>query len=168
MATVESTMRRSTSAHWPMLFVFLVACFGAAGIGSALTTSALGDWYPTLTKPSFNPPNWIFGPVWTVLYLMMAIAGWFAWRAGPPPPAAAVWTPYFTQLALNTAWSGIFFYLHAPGWAFAEIILLWLAIAATIAAFARRSKVAAWLLVPYLAWVSFAALLNFSLWRLNS
>jgi len=168
MATVESTLRRPNYSHWPMLLVFLVACFGAAGIGSALTTSALGDWYPTITKPSFNPPNWIFGPVWTVLYLMMAVAGWLAWRAGPPPSATAVWVPYFTQLALNTAWSGIFFYLHAPGWAFAEIILLWLAIAATIVMFYRRSPLAAWLLVPYLAWVSFAALLNFSIWRLNA
>jgi benzodiazapine receptor len=167
MATVEATLRRSGYSHWPMLILFLVACFGAAAIGSSLTTSALSDWYPTLAKPSFNPPNWIFGPVWTVLYLMMAVAGWLAWRVGPPPSATAVWTPYFTQLALNTAWSGIFFYLHSPGWAFAEIILLWLAIAATIIMFYRRRPLAAWLLTPYLAWVTFAALLNLAIWRLN-
>lgn len=165
MATVDKSLRRPT--YWPMLVVYLAACFGAAAIGSALTTGALGDWYPTIAKPTWNPPNWIFGPVWTVLYFMMAVAGWLAWRAGPPPPAAVVWTPYFVQLALNTAWSGIFFYLHQPGWAFAEIIVLWLAIAATIAGFYRRTHVAAWLLVPYLAWVSFAGVLNFSIWRLN-
>ncbi len=167
MATVESTLRRSNYLHWPMLLVFLVACFGAAGIGSALTTSSLTDWYPTLAKPSFNPPNWIFGPVWTVLYLMMAVAGWLAWRVGPPPSATIVWTAYVTQLALNTAWSGIFFYLHSPGWACLELMLLWLAIVTTMVLFYRRSSVAAWMLFPYLAWVSFAGVLNFSIWQLN-
>ncbi len=165
MATVERALRRP--GQWPVLLGFLVVCFSAAAIGSALTSSALGDWYPTLTKPSFNPPNWIFGPVWTALYFMMAVAGWFAWRAGPPPPAVAVRTLYVGQLALNTAWSGIFFALRQPGWAFVEVLVLWVAIAATIAVFYRRTPVAAWLLVPYLAWVSFASLLNFMIWRLN-
>lgn len=151
-----------------MLVFFLGVCFGAAAIGSVWTNSALDAWYPALAKPSWNPPNWIFGPVWTTLYAMMAVSAWLVWLRGAPPAAAVVWPPFFGQLILNTLWSGIFFGLRQPGWAFAEILLLWLAIAATIAVFRHRSIVAAWLLAPYLAWVSFAAILNFTIWRMNS
>jgi benzodiazapine receptor len=147
---------------------FLAACFGAAAIGSVWTNSSLDAWYPALAKPSWNPPGWVFGPVWTALYLMMAVAGWLAWLRGAPPPGVVVWSWYFGQLILNMLWSGIFFGLQQPGWAAVEIVLLWLAIAGTIAVFRRRSTAAAWLLVPYLAWVTFATMLNFTLWRMNA
>lgn len=137
---------------------------------SAATPGALfppGDWYAALAKPAWNPPNWIFGPVWTALYAMMAVSAWLVWQGseGAVRRRALGW--YAVQLVLNAAWTPLFFGLHFLGVAFAEILLLWVAIAATIAAFRRVSRVAAWLLVPYLAWVSFAAALNFTLWRLN-
>jgi tryptophan-rich sensory protein len=163
-----ATIQSGSWNRWLMLLCFVVVCFAAAAIGSVWTSSSLETWYPALVKPGFNPPNWIFGPVWTVLYVMMAVAAWLVWQRGAPPPGPMVWIPFFTQLTLNTAWSGIFFGLRQPGWAAAEIALLWLAIAATILAFRVRSRTAAWLLVPYLAWVSFASLLNVTIWRLNA
>lgn len=166
MATVS--VPAGNGSRWLMLLFFVVVCFAAAGIGSVWTSSSLETWYPSLVKPSFNPPDWIFGPVWSALYLMMAVAAWLVWQRGAPPSGLVVWIPFFTQLALNTAWSGIFFGLRQPGWAAAEIVFLWLAIATTILAFRLRSRAAAWLLVPYLAWVSFASLLNVTIWRLNA
>jgi benzodiazapine receptor len=166
MATVAPQPR--SAIHWVMLLFFVFICFAAAGIGSVLTSSSLEVWYPSLAKPIWNPPNWIFGPVWTTLYLMMAVAAWLVWERGAPPSGGVIWIPFFMQLALNIAWSGIFFGLRQPGWAAAEIFVLWLAIVVTIRAFRLRSRRVAWLLVPYLAWVSFAAILNVTIWRLNS
>jgi tryptophan-rich sensory protein len=124
-----------------------------------------GDWYASLNKPEWNPPSWIFGPVWTALYLMMAIAGWLVWRSdGWRRP---LWL-YFTQLALNAAWTPVFFGAREIGWALAVILVLWMAILVTLLAFLRVSKAGGWLLAPYLAWVSFAAVLNFTLWRMNA
>lgn len=166
-----------TSSHAPQpalgwqvawLIGLVAVTFGAAALGSTVTSSSLDGWYPTLTKPAWNPPNWIFGPVWTTLYLLMAIAAWLVYRRGGWRPARGALGLYGLQLALNVAWSAIFFGLRAPGLAFAEILLLWLAITATGFAFGMHSRVAALLLVPYLAWTSFAALLNFTLWRLNA
>ncbi len=137
-------------------------------LGGLLTAPSIGSWYTALNKPSFNPPDWIFGPVWTALYLMMGIALFLVWKNGLSRKeiiqAVAV---FFVQLALNLAWSYLFFYLHSPFWAFIEIIALWLAIAATLACFVRISRSAGLLLVPYLLWVSFAVVLNFFLWRMN-
>lgn len=165
MATASMTNRNLAK---PLMLVFFVAlCFAAAGIGAWLTDSSVNTWYQTINKPTWNPPDWVFGPVWTVLYAMMGIAAWLAWLRPAPPTALQTWTPFGVQLALNTAWSGIFFGLRQPGWALAEMIPLWLAIAATIYVFRQRSRTAAWLLVPYLAWVTFALVLNFELWRLN-
>lgn len=124
-----------------------------------------GDWYQSLNKPSWNPPAWIFGPVWTLLYLMMAVAAWLAWKS---MPGWRVLRPYFIQLALNAAWTPVFFGLKQPGWALAVIIALWLAILLTIRSFRSASQAAAWLLSPYLLWVSFATVLNFTLWRMNA
>ena len=166
MAT--ASMRRSPMQSGLMLLFFLFVCFAAAGIGSWWTASSLSTWYQALDKPSWNPPDAVFGPVWTTLYIMMAVSAWFVWKQGPPPAPGVVWPPFSAQLALNTAWSGVFFGLRQPGWAFAELLLLWLAIAATIAVFRRRSRAAAWLLAPYLAWVTFAGALNFMIWRLNA
>jgi len=127
-----------------------------------------GEWYAGLKKPAWNPPAWIFGPVWTTLYTMMALAAWLVWKRGGFVAQRKPLALFLTQLVLNAAWTPLFFGLHWPGIAFAEIVLLWLAIAATLAAFCVVSCTAAWLLVPYLGWVSFAAALNFELWRLNS
>jgi translocator protein len=147
------------------LLVFFVLCFAVAGLGSLATTPNIPTWYATLNKPSWNPPNWLFGPVWTLLYAMMAVAGWLVWKRVGWGTAIIC---FAVQLALNLAWSFIFFGAHQTGLAFLEIILLWLAIAATIISFFPVSKTAAALLIPYLLWVSFAATLNITIWRLNS
>jgi len=144
---------------------WLVLSFSAASLGAFFMP---GEWYATLKKPSWNPPDWIFGPVWSALYTMMAVAAWLVWQRGGFVAQRRPLTLFLVQLALNAVWTPLFFGLHRPGLAFAEIVILWLAIAATLAAFRPVSRPAAWLLVPYLAWVSFAAVLNFTLWRLNS
>jgi tryptophan-rich sensory protein len=147
------------------LFSWLLLCFAAASFGALFTP---GDWYAALKKPAWNPPGWIFGPVWSALYTLMGVAAWLVWRRGG---AAAQRRPlglFLAQLALNATWSPLFFGLHQPGLAFAEIVLLWLAIAWTLTAFWPVHRTAACMLVPYLAWVSFAAALNFKLWRMNS
>lgn len=143
------------------LIPFVLGCFIAASTGIMFPP---GGWYEQIAKPSWQPPKWLFAPVWTTLYVMIAIAGWLAWSAAGFSAALAV---YALQLALNAAWTPIFFGLHRPGLAFVEMIVLWLCIAATILLFAPINLVAAALLVPYLGWVSFAAFLNFTIWRLN-
>lgn len=148
------------------LVFFLGLCFAIAGVGGFFTNSEIPSWYAALRKPAWTPPDWLFGPVWAALYAAMGVAAWLAWRRGGAG-RAALWL-FFAQLALNLGWSIIFFGLHRPGLAFAEIVLLWAAIAATITAFAPIARAAAWLLVPYLGWVTFAAALNFSIWRLNA
>ena len=146
------------------LVVWLVVCFTAASLGVFFMP---GEWYAALKKPSWNPPAWIFGPVWTALYTMMAVAAWLVWKRGG---FAAQFNPlalFLAQLVLNAAWTPLFFGLHWLGLAFAEIVFFWLAIAAAAAAFRSVSRAAGWLLAPYLVWVSFATALNFALWRLN-
>jgi translocator protein len=150
------------------LAVSVAICFGAAGLGSLLTTPSLGSWYATLQKPAWTPPNWIFGPMWSALYLAMAIAAWLVWRAAGFSGFKPVLSLFAVQLALNVCWSAIFFTLHRPGLAFAEIVLLWLMILLTVVAFRPLSRTAAWLMAPYLVWVGFAAALNFAIWRLNA
>ncbi|WP_435020348.1 TspO/MBR family protein [Tundrisphaera sp. TA3] len=147
---------------------FVALCFAVAGLGGYWSSRGLGPWYDGLAKPAWTPPGWLFGPVWTALYLAMAVAAWLVWRRGPSPARQGSLVLFGVQLALNLAWSGIFFALRSPGPAFVEIAVLWVAIAATIAAFARTSRPAAALLVPYLAWVTFASALNFAIWRLNA
>jgi tryptophan-rich sensory protein len=149
------------------LVIFVVVCLGAGGLGAIATTPEIEGWYKTLVKPSWNPPDYVFGPVWTTLYVLMAIAAWLVWRPAGFTAAAAPLTLFAAQLALNIAWSWIFFGMHQPGWGFLEVVVLWLAIVATTVAFFRHSKIAAWLMTPYLAWVSFAAALNFAIWRMN-
>jgi translocator protein len=161
----ERTFQPGTARSALTLAGWLALTFAAASLGALFLP---GEWYAALKKPSWNPPNWIFGPVWTALYTIMAVAAWFVWRRGGWAAQRRPLLVFLAQLALNAAWTPLFFGLHRPGLAFAEIVLLWLAIAATLAAFCSVSRAAAWLLVPYLAWVSFAAVLNFTLWRLNS
>jgi tryptophan-rich sensory protein len=140
----------------------------AGVIGSMFTTPSIRGWYAGLAKPDFAPPNWIFGPVWTMLFVLMGIAAFLVWRKGLNRRDVRTALGLFIgQLILNTLWSIIFFGLHSPGGAFGEIIFLWLSILLTIIVFARISKPAAWLLVPYIVWVTFAAYLNFSIWMRN-
>jgi tryptophan-rich sensory protein len=137
-------------------------------IGSVFTVSSISSWYVTLTKPTFSPPSYVFGPVWTTLYALMGIAAFLIWKKGLDRKDVKVALGIFIiQLVLNTLWSIIFFGLHSSGGALIEIVFLWLAILATIIAFYKISKVSAYLLLPYIAWVSFAAYLNYSIWVLN-
>ena len=144
----------------------IVLCMLTGFIGSFATRPKIPGWYASLQKPSFNPPPWLFGPVWTALYLSMAVAAWMVWRRGGPAATAAL-SAFAVQLAFNVAWSGLFFGLRSPAAAMLDIVLLWLAIAATIACFLRVSVPAGLIMAPYLAWVSFAAALNFAIWRMN-
>jgi tryptophan-rich sensory protein len=150
------------------LLLWVAVVIAAAAVGSAFTAPAIPAWYAGLRKPSFTPPSWIFGPVWSALYLMMAAAAWLVWRRGGWAAATAPLVLFLVQLAFNVGWSGLFFGLRQPGAAFAEIVVLWCLIAATLAALWRVSPAAGALLAPYLAWVSFAAALNFAVWRLNA
>ena len=150
------------------LAAFIAVSFLAAAIGSAATTSAITTWYPTIIKPAWNPPNWVFGPVWTTLYLLMSIAAWRAWRAAATPAAASktLWL-YAAQLILNALWSVLFFTLHRPGLALIEIILFLALLITLQVRFARADRLAALLWSPYVAWVSFATFLNGTIWWLN-
>lgn len=123
-----------------------------------------GDWYAGLRKPGWTPPNWVFGPVWSLLYIMIAIAGWLVWRAQPDSLAVWIWG---VQLVLNGAWSWLFFGRRRMDLAFGEVCLMWLSIAAFIVASYPVSVTASLLFVPYLIWVTIAATLNYSVWRLN-
>ncbi len=149
------------------LLGFVAVCLAAGGIGGAITTPAIAGWYAPLAKPSFNPPNWIFGPVWTALYLLMALAAWLVWRRAGWRNARAALLLFALQLVLNGAWSLLFFGLHRIDLALADIVALLAAVVATALAFRRHSMMATLLLLPYLAWVAFATVLNFAIWRLN-
>ncbi|MEY4483787.1 MAG: hypothetical protein RL693_1239 [Verrucomicrobiota bacterium] len=146
------------------LIGWLVLCFSAAA--SAVFVSVDG-WYAALQKPSWNPPAWLFGPAWTLLYVMMAVAAWLVWREGGWKAQGRALRLFVGQWFLNALWTPLFFGLHLPGWAFVEISLLWVMIALTLSQFWRVRKAAGILLLPYLAWVTFAATLNFVIWRMN-
>ena len=146
-------------------FILLTLAVGAAG--SVVTQTSVGTWYPALQKPAFNPPQWVFGPVWTTLYLMIATSGWLVWQKRRLPGARPALGAWALQLALNLCWSFVFFGLRAPGAALAEIVVLLAAILATMRLAWRVDSLAGALLVPYAAWVAFAALLNAAIWRLN-
>jgi len=147
--------------------VFLALCLAVAAVGGAVTASSVGTWYPTLAKPAFNPPNWIFAPVWTTLYFLMAIAAWRVWRRDGLRQARWALALFALQLALNLAWSVLFFGMRMIGAALVEVVVLLLAIVATTLVFWQRDRVAGMLFLPYAAWVAFATLLNAALWRLN-
>jgi len=153
--------------EWLGLAGWIVLTAAVGGISGIWTSGEVNGWYRTLVRPAFAPPNWVFGPVWSVLYLMMGVAAWLVWRE--PRSAVRGWglAAFGVQLALNFAWSWIFFRMHAMGWALVEICALWVAIAATVWLFAQVSHWAAWLMAPYLAWVSFATALNAGFWWLN-
>ncbi|PPV06222.1 tryptophan-rich sensory protein [Xanthomonas bromi] len=144
----------------------MALCYSIAGLGAAASIQA-ASFYAELQRPVWAPPGWLFGPVWMVLYGMMAVSVWLIWRRGGWADAHVALMLFVMQLALNGLWSWLFFAWHMGAWAFADIVALWLVLAATIAAFVKRQTLAAWLLVPYLAWVSFALALNSSVWQLN-
>lgn len=151
-----------------VLVAFAALCFGAAAVGGAATYPRIQGWYATLAKPPFTPPDWIFGPVWSFLYLSMAVAAWLVWQRKGLSDARWPLALFAVQLALNVAWSWLFFGFRNPGLGFLDIVLLWIAIAATLVAFWQRFSIAGLLFVPYLLWVTFAAVLNFSIWQINS
>lgn len=146
---------------WSLFVTYLVACGAAAMTGALFPT---GPWYEALKKPAWTPPNWLFPVAWAALYLMIAIAGWLVWRAEGIGLALAVWG---LQLVLNALWSVIFFGVRRLGLAMAEAGMLWASILACVVLFMPVSELAAWLMVPYLLWVSFAVVLNGAVWRLN-
>ena len=148
------------------LIFSVILCQLAGLIGSVFTTSSIPTWYSALNKPQFNPPNWVFSPIWIVLYFLMGISLYLVWSKKSKYKKTAV-TFFGVQLGLNALWSIIFFGLQSPFYAFIEIILLWFFILMTIIYFYRISKPAAYLLIPYILWVSFAAVLNFSIFTLN-
>lgn len=153
---------------WPKLIISILICQAAGGIGGLFTGTSLNSWYLQLDKPDLNPPGWVFGVVWPILYLMMGIALFLVWRKTPlgrEEQTALLW--FFVQLLLNIAWSWFFFGLRLPFFGLLEIAMLWVAIFITFIAFFRLSKTSALLLFPYLLWVSFAAYLNWSIVKLN-
>ncbi|MDP3409852.1 TspO/MBR family protein [Bosea sp. (in: a-proteobacteria)] len=143
---------------------FVVACVVAASSGAIFKP---GAWYEGLAKPWWRPPNWLFPPAWTLLYCMIAASGWLVWRKAGFAGAGLALTVYGLQLVLNAMWSGMFFGLRRMDLAFVNVSALWLSILALVVLFAPIDSLAAWLLVPYLVWVSFAACLNFTVWRMN-
>lgn len=147
------------------LTICLAVCLGTAWLGSLLTRPALKPWYEALAKPPWTPPNWLFGPVWTALFVAMAFAAWLVWREGRL--TAIPMQLFLLQLILNVAWSALFFHFRAPGAAFIEILFLWSAILAATISFGKTVSLAGWLMVPYLIWVTYAVALNFAIWRLN-
>jgi benzodiazapine receptor len=150
------------------LIVFVGVCLAVGALGGWVTAGSVKDWYPTLNKPWFNPPDWLFGPVWTVLYVMMGIAAWRVWCKAWGDRARRPLALFALQLALNLGWSIAFFGLHAIGAAVVVIVALEAAILATMLLFRRIDALAAALLVPYALWVAFAALLNVTIWCLNN
>lgn len=150
---------------------FIISIIIPVAVGAVagfFTASSVSSWFATIEKPSFNPPNWIFSPVWTLIYILMGLAFYFVWKTDAAKALknkAIIF--YAVQLFLNFLWSFIFFYAHNIFGALVDIVLLWIMIAATIYWFGKINKTAAWLLVPYLCWVSFATALNFAIWQLN-
>jgi benzodiazapine receptor len=148
----------------PGLVAWLAASFAAAWIGSRYLP---GEWYVSLVKPAWTPPNEVFAPVWTVLYVLMGVAAWLVWRRAGFGGASAALSLFIAQLVLNALWSYLFFGLHRPDLAFIDILVLWVLILVVTVMFWREIQVAGMLLLPYLVWVGFASLLNFAIWQLN-
>lgn len=156
--------------HWPSLLIFLALSFSAAFIGNLATFSSVNDWYTTVKKPPWNPPRWVFGPVWTILYFMIGCSGWLIWIQGAAETEsrpALVLGVFFVHLILNALWSVVFFGLQQLGWAAIEISFLWLSIVLYSLLAWNHSWAASILFWPYAIWVGYAAVLNFRIWQLN-
>jgi tryptophan-rich sensory protein len=167
MTAIDTPKGRLSRRDWLVLAAILAISFTIAALGGWVTAPAIPTWYAGLAKPSFNPPDWIFGPVWTALYLMMSISAWLAWRAAPPAGKAGILLLYGVQLGVNLLWSILFFALHLPLLALIDCLALLGLIGAMVVSFRRQSSLAAWMLVPYGLWVSFACLLNAAIVQLN-
>lgn len=150
------------------LIVSIVICLAAGGIGGFFTAKSVKTWYPTLKKPRFTPPRWLFGPVWTTLYILMGISVFFVWRNGLDAPGVPLaFTLFWVQLAVNVVWSAVFFGMRNKAGGLVVIVALWLLILAAILTSFQVSAAAGGLLIPYILWVSIATYLNAGLWRLN-
>jgi tryptophan-rich sensory protein len=156
-----------TKSHFAKLIVALILPLSIGAFAGMFTSKAIPEWYATLNRPSFNPPNWLFGPVWTTLYLLMGISLYMIWKQEKSKVRNLAMLVFLIQLALNFAWSFIFFYFNKIGFAFAEIIILWVSIVLMIILFYRIKPLAAYINIPYLVWVSFASMLNLSYYLLN-
>lgn len=151
------------------LIISILIPVATGAMSGFFTTTGVDSWYQAIQKPSWNPPSWVFAPVWTSLYVMMGVSLYLVWKSDVELKRKRIAITLFAaQLVLNFFWSLIFFTLQSPGWALVEIIVMWLFILLTIFSFAKIRKVAAWLLVPYISWVSFATILTYTIWRLNS
>jgi translocator protein len=157
----------SRSSRWPALIGFLCVTAVAAVIGSTATFRNVQNWYPTLAKPSWTPPSALFGPVWTFLYVAMAVAAWRVWRKQTGPAAHAVLRSFLAQLALNALWSVLFFGMRRPDLALIDIAALWVLLVVMLVRFWPADRIAGTLWTPYVAWVSFASALNAAIWHLN-
>ena len=151
----------------PKFIACLILCFGAAAIGGLFTQSSVNTWYAQLTKPEFSPPNWVFAPVWNILYLLMAVSLYFVWSSDGQKTKKRALMAFAFQLVLNMTWSAVFFGLRSPAGGFLVILILIAAILCNISLFGRISRKSALLLLPYLCWVGFASYLNYGYWILN-
>lgn len=158
---------RNRIADLVALALFVALCLGIGALGAAVTAGSVKTWYAELVKPSFNPPDKVFGPVWTILYVMMGVAAWRVWRAADRDTTRGPLTLFALQLALNLGWSVVFFGLQKIGAAVATIVVLDVAVIVTTLAFRSVDRLAGLLMLPYLAWVAFATVLNIAIWRLN-
>lgn len=150
------------------LVISILICIGVGAIAGYVTSGeSSSDWYINLQKPSFQPPSWLFSPVWTLLYILMGVALWKVWKKPNSRERNIAITIFFAQLLFNFLWSIIFFNWHGVGMALIDILILWVLILSTIFSFGKLSKTAAWLLVPYISWVTFASILNYSIWQMN-
>lgn len=164
MSFAASSTRKAT--WWPLVGL-LVLTLGIGAIGSIITSDAIPTWYRTLDKPSWTPPNWVFAPVWTTLYILMAVACHLIWTLPRSRERSAALTWFFVQLFFNAIWTPVFFGLHATGAGLLVIALLAASLLVTMVKFLAIRPVAGWLLVPYLVWICYAASLNWGIWRLN-
>jgi len=159
---------RKKKIDWLKLVISIAIPLLAGFIGSFFTSESVSTWYQTITKPSFNPPSWVFGPVWTTLFILMGIALYLVWTKGWKKDEVKIGIYFFSaQMVLNILWSFLFFYLQKPLYSFIEIIILWLAIFGTILTFYKVDKRTLYLLLPYILWVSFAAFLNLTIYLIN-
>jgi translocator protein len=153
---------------WLALVGFLAICLLSGVLGGMVTAQSIDDWYPLIAKPSWQPPSWVFAPVWTTLYLLMAVAAWLVWRHGARFSGVRfALVLFFVQLALNALWPFVFFGAHEIGLAVVNIMALWIVLALTIWAFFGVSAWAGILMLPYIAWVTFAGFLNYTIWQMN-
>jgi len=150
-----------------VLVLFIVVCLGVGFLGSKYTSQSISDWYSQIKKPVWTPPNWLFAPVWTFLYISMAVAAWLVWRNLGVTGSYASMILFVLQLALNALWSYLFFGLRMPGLAFLDIVALFVAIVLTAMLFWRYVALAGVLMLPYIVWVGYASTLNWAIWRMN-